>query len=38
VTEGSDKRRVDWWWWIVVAIALPLLFVEWWVYTRRLHA
>lgn len=35
VTGG--KARVELWWWLVACGALPLLMVEWWVYTRRVH-
>jgi hypothetical protein len=34
---GSGKSRLELWWWIVACAALPLLMVEWWVYTRRVH-
>jgi Ca-activated chloride channel family protein len=37
VAAASAKTRVDLWWWIVACIALPLLLIEWWVYTRRVH-
>jgi uncharacterized protein YegL len=33
----SGKSRLELWWWIVACAALPLLLVEWWVYTRRVH-
>lgn len=33
---ASGKARVELWWWLV-AIAVPLLLVEWFVYTRRVH-
>ncbi|MFT3786506.1 MAG: VWA domain-containing protein [Tepidisphaeraceae bacterium] len=36
--EGSKQSRLEWWWWLVAFGVLPLLMVEWWVYTRRLHA
>jgi hypothetical protein len=36
-TVGNKKSRVDLWWWIVACGALPLLLIEWWVYTRRVH-
>jgi hypothetical protein len=36
-TATSLKSRVDLWWWIIAFGALPLLVVEWWVYTRRAH-
>lgn len=31
------QRRVEWWWWLCAAVALPLLIIEWIIYTRRLH-
>jgi hypothetical protein len=34
--EGG-KSRLELWWWIVACAALPLLLIEWWVYTRRVH-
>jgi von Willebrand factor type A domain/Aerotolerance regulator N-terminal len=34
----ETKRPVEWWWWIVACAAIPLLMIEWWVYTRRVHA
>jgi hypothetical protein len=38
VREGAAaKSRVELWWWIVACAALPLLLIEWWVYTRRVH-
>ena len=33
----AGKSRLELWWWIVACAALPLLVVEWWVYTRRVH-
>jgi hypothetical protein len=33
----GGKSRVELWWWIVACAALPLLMIEWWVYTRRVH-
>ena len=33
----SGKSRMELWWWIVACAALPLLLIEWWVYTRRVH-
>ena len=32
---AGGKTRVEWWWWLVAAVALPMLMIEWWVYTRR---
>jgi hypothetical protein len=34
VTTG--RARVELWWWLA-ALAVPLLLVEWFVYTRRVH-
>jgi hypothetical protein len=34
---ASKKSRLELWWWIVACGALPLLLLEWWVYTRRVH-
>lgn len=34
---AGGKARLDLWWWLVAAGALPILMVEWWVYTRRVH-
>jgi hypothetical protein len=36
-TSGGGRSRLDLWWWLVAACALPLLLVEWWVYTRRVR-
>jgi Ca-activated chloride channel family protein len=35
VTNG--KSRLELWWWLVACGAVPLLMIEWWVYTRRVH-
>jgi hypothetical protein len=37
VAATGSKARLELWWWIVACAALPLLFIEWWVYTRRMH-
>ncbi|MDB5296803.1 MAG: hypothetical protein JWO31_2786, partial [Phycisphaerales bacterium] len=34
--EVTGKRRLELWWWLAL-IALGVLTVEWWVYTRRVH-
>ena len=34
---AGGKRRVEWWWWLVAAVALPMLMVEWWIYSRRVR-
>jgi hypothetical protein len=36
VATAKAGSRMELWWWLVAA-ALPLLIVEWWVYTRRVH-
>ena len=33
----DQKSRREWWWYLIALVGLPLLFVEWWVYTRRVH-
>jgi len=33
----DQKSRREWWWYLTAFVGLPLLFVEWWVYTRRVH-
>jgi hypothetical protein len=37
IAQAGGKSRLDLWWWIVACAALPLLLIEWWVYTRRVH-
>ncbi|MDB5355944.1 MAG: hypothetical protein JWN24_2397 [Phycisphaerales bacterium] len=37
VTAQNAPARLELWWWIVAVAALPLLMIEWWVYTRRVH-
>jgi hypothetical protein len=37
VAAAGGKSRRELWWWIIACAALPLLLVEWWVYTRRVH-
>lgn len=34
---GAGKSRLELWWWIIACAGLPLLLIEWWVYTRRVH-
>jgi hypothetical protein len=36
VKATSGKSRVELWWWLSL-LAIPLLLVEWFVYTRRVH-
>jgi len=33
----EQQTRREWWWYLVTFVGLPLLFVEWFVYTRRVH-
>jgi len=33
---ATAKSRLEFWRWLVAA-AIPLLLIEWWVYTRRVH-
>jgi hypothetical protein len=35
--QNAGKSRLELWWWLVACAALPLLLIEWWVYTRRVH-
>lgn len=37
ITGASDYTRRDLWRWLISFIVLPLLLIEWWVYTRRVH-
>ena len=37
IAAAAGKSRLELWWWIVAVAALPLLMIEWWVYTRRVH-
>ena len=37
LAQGAGKSRLELWWWLVACAALPLLLIEWWVYTRRVH-
>jgi hypothetical protein len=37
IASQGSKARLELWWWIVACVALPLLFIEWWVYTKRMH-
>jgi hypothetical protein len=34
---APGKTRTELWWWIIACVGLPLLMIEWWVYTRRVH-
>lgn len=37
IDQAAGRSRLDLWWWIIACAALPLLLIEWWVYTRRVH-
>ena len=37
VDVKDHQARREWWWYLVAFVGMPLLFVEWWVYTRRVH-
>jgi hypothetical protein len=37
LASAGGKSRLELWWWIIACAALPLLLIEWWVYTRRVH-
>jgi hypothetical protein len=37
VAVAAGQSRTELWWWIIVCGAIPLLLIEWWVYTRRVH-
>jgi Ca-activated chloride channel family protein len=37
IATTAKKSRLELWWWIVACAAIPLLLIEWWVYTRRVH-
>jgi hypothetical protein len=37
VGSGAGVVQTELWWWIIATVAVPLLLVEWWVYTRRVH-
>ena len=37
VEASPGRSRMDLWWWLVACAALPIMMIEWWVYTRRVH-
>jgi hypothetical protein len=37
IPVAAGKSRMELWWWLIAAGAVPLLMLEWWVYTRRVH-
>jgi hypothetical protein len=37
VAVNTGKSRLELWWWLVACGAVPLVLIEWWVYTRRVH-
>jgi hypothetical protein len=36
--NDASRSPLQLWWWLLAVIGLPLLLIEWWVYTRRVHA
>ncbi len=38
VQSESGKSPLQLWWWIIACVGIPLLLIEWWVYTRRVHS
>jgi len=34
----GNRSPLQLWWWILACGGIPLLLIEWWVYTRRVHA
>lgn len=37
VQNTAVRGRLDLWWWIIACLFLPLMLLEWYVYTRRAH-
>ena len=37
MSAAGSRGRLELWWWLVACGAVPLLLIEWWVYTRRVH-
>ncbi|HZZ43219.1 MAG TPA: VWA domain-containing protein [Tepidisphaeraceae bacterium] len=37
LAQAGGKSRLELWWWLIACGALPLLLIEWIVYTRRVH-
>jgi hypothetical protein len=37
IETTRTQARLELWWWLLLALALPVLLVEWVVYTRRAH-
>ncbi len=37
IEAATSAARLELWWWLIAAAALPMLMIEWWVYTRRVH-
>ncbi len=37
MATANGHGRLELWWWLVACGALPVLMIEWWVYTRRVH-
>jgi hypothetical protein len=36
-SSSESRGRFEWWWWLVACVVLPLLMIEWWIYTRRVQ-
>ena len=38
VAGNAGRSQLQLWWWILACLGIPLLMIEWWVYTRRVHS
>jgi hypothetical protein len=38
IASDAGRSQLQLWWWIIACVGVPLLLIEWWVYTRRVHA
>ncbi|MBC7782636.1 MAG: VWA domain-containing protein [Burkholderiales bacterium] len=38
VKSDGGRSPLQLWWWILACGGVPLLMIEWWVYTRRVHS
>ncbi|HEY0008195.1 MAG TPA: VWA domain-containing protein [Tepidisphaeraceae bacterium] len=38
VKADAGRSPLQLWWWIIACVGIPLLMIEWWVYTRRVHS
>lgn len=36
-SEQAGLVQTELWWWLVACGAIPMLLIEWWAYTRRVH-